>query len=101
MVLAVWFGCSQQPAIDASSDEALQASFAKLMEGLSKEEADRLNEALKEVMSSSLNDMSGTEARDPAARTERARKAVDGKTASDVLAEADRIKAARTVGSGG
>jgi len=101
ILLGVFLGCQQQPEIDASSDETLKVSFAKMMEGLSKEEVTRLNEALKEVMSASMNDLSSSEARDPEARTERARKSLHGKTASDVLAEAERIKTERTVGSGG
>jgi len=95
VLLGVFLGCQAKPSIDATSDETLQASFAKMMEGLSSEEARRLNDALKEVMIAATSQMSSAEARDPAAVTRAARASVDGKTAADVLAEAERLKSER------
>ena len=70
------------------------------MQGMSQEETERLNEALKVVMGSSMEQLTSAEARDPNARTQRARASVDGKTAQDVLDEAERIKAARAAAGG-
>lgn len=99
MIAALAFfmaGCSD-PKIDASTDEAMKASSQKVRESLPDSKRAEFDEALQ-VLAFSQIDMKDlfTEGATGAGSLEsKMRSALDGKTAEEVIAEAERIKAER------
>lgn len=87
-------GCSP-PIIDGTSDESMKSSVEKMTKGMSPEEAKKFSEAMTIVMLSSAGSSLSEMASNPNAAVERARLAVNGKTAADVIAEAERIRIER------
>ncbi len=87
-------GCGQ-PTIDASSEEAFQSSAARVREALPSEQRGRFDEALHLLVFSRIGDESilaeGGAAVD--ALDEEARAAVHGRTGTQLIAEADRVRA--------
>ncbi len=94
LALGVLLGC-QPPTIDGTSDEAMKASIEEMKRDLSPEEAERLAEALMVVMFSSAGTTLADIAKNPGGAIENARHSLDGKSAPEILAVADRIKAER------
>ena len=95
-VSAVLFGCASEPKIDGSSDEALQQSLERVKEGLDEDQREEFAEALMVV---ALEDVSVedlfSESTSPEELQAKAIKAMNGMTATEIMAKADRVLAKR------
>lgn len=92
----VMAGCSD-PKIDASTDEAIKASSQKVRESLPESRRAEFDEALQALAFSQI-DMRDLFAEGTAGAgnlESKMRSALDGKTAEEVIVEAERIKAER------
>ncbi|MBM4247532.1 MAG: hypothetical protein FJ148_27715 [Deltaproteobacteria bacterium] len=98
LLAALLAACTQR--IDPSTPESAQASIEKLQDGLSDEEREKFSTALGIVIANALGggylDLGDT----PEGR-KRVREALAGKTAQDIIAEADRIQQAAGAGGKG
>lgn len=89
-------GCSD-PKIDASSDESMKASIEKVRQSLPQDKKDKFDEALK-VLAFSTIDLKGlfAEGASGVGSTKgKMKEALNGKTGTEVIEEADRIKRER------
>ena len=96
VVVALLPGCGESK-IDASSDEKLKTSVQKIRDALPESKRDAFEEAVKVVTLSKLElkDVLSGAATKPGAFEETLRLSLGGKTAEQVIAEADRIRADR------
>lgn len=98
LLAALVAACAQR--IDPSTPESAQVSIEKLQESLSEEERNKFSAALGIVIANALGggylDVGDT----PEGR-KRVREALAGKTAQDIIAEAERIQQAAGSGSKG
>ena len=92
----VMAGCSD-PKIDASTDETMKVSAQKVRESLPESKRVEFDEALQILVFSQINmqDLFSEGAVGAGNLEGKMRNALDGKTAEEVIAEADRIKAER------
>lgn len=96
VLTSIMIGCSD-PKIDASTDEAMKASSQKVRESLPESKRAEFDEALQ-VLAFSQIDMKALFAEEAAGAgnlEDKMRSALNGKTADEVIAEANRIKAER------
>lgn len=93
LVAGLLAGCGESK-LDGSSPEAYKASAAKMAEGLSKEQREKLEADLMVIAFKNF-DMSQVFSGKKSAEdvTSEALKAVDGKTASQISQEADKVRA--------
>jgi len=90
----VLLGCS--PAtVDGSSEDAMKSSVDAMKKSLSPAESDRLGKALMVIAFASSGGNLLEVAQNPDSFAENARRSLDGKTAEQIIAEADRITAER------
>lgn len=91
--LLILAACSKEKTIDTSSDEAMESSIQKVKENLTAEEKEKFEES---VMLLTLNGGSLFEmAADPDGAVRRMKDRVDGKTAAEVIAEAEAVRIER------
>lgn len=79
------------PKIDPSTPETTQASIEKIQNRLSEEEREQFSTALGIVIATAMGGGYKDVGDTPEVR-KRVRAALDGKSAKDIIAEADRIK---------
>lgn len=79
------------PKIDPSTPESAQESIEKIQDGLSDEERDKFSNALGIVIANALGGGYRDVGDTPEGR-KRVRAALAGKTAQDIIADAERIK---------
>ena len=79
------------PRIDPSTPESAQASIEKIQDGLSDEERDKFSSALGIVIANALGGGYRDVGDTPEGR-KRVREALAGKTAQEIIADAERIK---------
>jgi hypothetical protein len=87
-------GCSSEKKIDASSEESLQESINAAKEGMSASEREEFENALV-VLATSDNENLFEMMADPPGLLRRAGDKLDGKTAAQIIAEAETIKTER------
>lgn len=92
VTLAAVAGCSE-PTIDASTKEAIESSSQRVRDSLPETQQAEFDEALKILAFSEVdvNDLLAEGAVGSSALEEKMRTALDGKTASEIIAEADKI----------
>jgi hypothetical protein len=88
------------PKIDPSTPETTQASIEKIQNRLSEEEREQFSTALGIVIATAMGGGYKDVGDTPEVR-KRVRAALDGKSAQDIIAEADRIKQAAASGQNG
>ncbi len=93
MVLALASGCSQSPRIDSSTPESTAASIEKVQSALPPEKRDQFSVALSAVIANALGGGYRDVGDTPEGR-ERVRAALNGKSADEVIAAAEKIRAA-------
>lgn len=79
------------PKIDPSTPESAQESIEKIQDGLSDEERDKFSNALGIVIANALGGGYRDVGDTPEGR-KRVREALAGKTAQEIIADAERIK---------
>jgi hypothetical protein len=90
LLLALLFaGCT--PRIDPSTPETTQASIEKIQNGLSDAEREQFSTALGIVIASAMGGGYKDVGDTPEVRM-RVRAALEGKSAQDIIAEADRLR---------
>lgn len=100
-------GCDK-PKIDASSEEAIKTSISKIKDSLPEDQKERFSDSAALVITSHFNigdlmkdAFSGKSSADikvlAETKKQEAFKSLDGKTADDIIAEADKIRAERAV----
>jgi hypothetical protein len=96
-ILVLLLGACSKPTIDTSSDERMKASVAKVRESLPETQRAQFDKALQVLMFSRLD--FATLIKDGANGTstslDQAKSSLSGKTAAQVIAEADTILASR------
>lgn len=87
-------GCDQQPKIDASTDVSMKESIQKIRESLPTDKQDEFDSALKAMTLSQINlkDLMADNA--DQVLGEKLRKALDGKTSEQVIAEGQKTREA-------
>ncbi len=94
-------GCEKSvfsdPVIDASTDEAMKTSIEKIRNSLPEEEAEKFDDALQVLAFSgiSMKDIFAEGAINTGGVQSKMRASLDGKTADEVVAEANRVTAER------
>ena len=87
--------CSKEKTIDASSDESMESSIQKVKESLTPEEKEKFEESvmLLAFEGGNLFEM----AADPDGATRKMKDRLDGKTAAEVIAEAEKVRLEREI----
>ncbi len=94
-------GCGKspfsEPVIDASTNEKMRASIEEVRASIPAEEAEKFDEALQVLAFSQIDigNLFAEGAVGAGSVESKMRQALDGKTASEVMAEAERVKAKR------
>jgi hypothetical protein len=91
LLLAATLVAACTPKIDPSTPESAQESIEKIQAGLSDEERDRFSTALGIVIANALGGGYRDVGDTPEGR-KRVREALAGKTAQEIIADAERIK---------
>ena len=94
ILITILAGCSE-PKIDASSDESLRASVAKVRKSLSDQKQKEFDEAMQQIIAFNMLDMEDVFKQSTAGFLKlegKIRQSLDGKTAKQVIAEAERIR---------
>ena len=91
----VFTGCSKRNAIDASSDESMKASIDSVKADLSPEDKEKFEESVMLLAFEGENLFQM--AADSEGATRRMKDRLDGKTAAEVIAEADKIRLEREI----
>lgn len=97
MLLALASGCSRAPRIDPSTPASTEASIERVQSALPAEKREQFSEALAVVIAHALGGGYRDVGDTPEGR-ERVRAALDGKSADEVIAAAEKIRAAGTGG---
>lgn len=90
----VLVGCGSEPTLDTSSEEAFKTSMERMTADMSPEEAAELQVAIQEILFDELFGSLGNGMPSEAIGASVA-KEIDGLTASEILAKADKIKNSR------
>ncbi len=98
LVLMLLVGCSSEPKIDGSSDAALKKSIQTIMQGLKAPEQKKFEAAVKflalrsiDIQGAMSKAFAGQQLPNEAETSAKMRKALDGKTAKEVIAEVQTI----------
>lgn len=97
MLLALASGCSQSPRLDSSTPASIEASIEQVQSALPPEKRDQFSTALSTVIANALGGGYRDVGDTPEGR-ERVRAALDGKSADEIIAAAEKIRGAAAGG---
>lgn len=90
--ILVFSGCSGEKKIDASSDESMRDSISKVKESLSPEQKEKFEQAVMALLFAGVDGENlFLMAADSDGASRRLKDRLDGKTALEIIAEADKI----------
>ena len=89
--------CGCQPKVDGSSEEAMKASVEKIKKSLDADKAQKFETAMAVVM---MHNVNASAMGNPEAAQKQVLASVNGKTADQIIAEADKIRADSKTKSG-